>query len=156
MYGSQVKDPFSSTNYMSDKKYFRATGKGQSMKDNVAEKKADIDAKSELAGQVSANMKEMADLYMSQTENAGSAEVYEKFQSLSREVVNAQLVDLRKVDQKKYYDGEKYTVFVLYEIKKKDMFKYMKQQAKTQKYVDKKTQKLIEDLIDKQIEDAED
>jgi hypothetical protein len=150
-YGKETKDPFSSGKYMSDKKHFRASGKGQSSKDNVAEKKADIDAKAEIASQVNVSMKEVADAYMSQTENNNSGEVFEKFQSLSREVVNTNLSDLRKVDQKKYYNGEKYTVFVLYEINKKEMFKYMKKQAKTQKYVDKKTEKLIEDIIDKEL-----
>ena len=53
--------------------------------------------------------------------------------------------------EKKYFNGERYTVFVLYEINKKEMFKYMKKQAKTQKYVDKKTEKLIEDLIDQEL-----
>ena len=146
-----IKLPFSSSKYMSDKKHFRASGKGQSSKDNVAEKKADIDAKAEIASQVNVTMKELADAYMSQTENDNSAEVFEKFQSLSREVVNTNLSDLRKVDEKKYFNGERYTVFVLYEINKKEMFKYMKKQAKTQKYVDKKTEKLIEDLIDQEL-----
>jgi len=154
-YGDEVKDPFSSSKYMSDKKYFRATGKGQSAKSNVAEKKADLDAKAELAGQINVTMKEVADDYMGQTENANSAEVYEKFQSLSREVVNTNMADVRKVDQKMYNNGERYTVFVHYEIQKKSMFKYMKKQAKTQKYVDKKTQKLIEDIIEKEIEKAD-
>ena len=150
-YGKETKDPFSSGKYMTDKKYFRASGKGQSSKDNVAEKKADIDAKAEIASQVNVTMKEVADAYMSQSETSSSAEVFEKFQSLSREVVNTNLSDLRKIDQKKYFNGERYTVFVLYEINKKDMFKYMKKQAKTQKYVDKKTEKIIQDLIDQEI-----
>jgi len=150
-YGKEIKDPFSSSKYMTDKKHFRASGKGQSSKDNVAEKKADIDAKSDIASQVNVTMKELADAYMSQTENDNSAEVFEKFQSLSREVVNTNLSDLRKVDQKKYFNEERYTVFVLYEINKKQMFKYMKKQAKTQKYVDKKTEKLIEDIIDEEL-----
>jgi len=155
-YGKEVKDPFSSGKYMTDKKYFRATGKGQSSKSNVAEKKADMDAKAEMAGQINVTMKEVADAYMGQTENAESAEVYEKFQNLSREVVNTNMADLRKVDQKVFSDGERYTVFAHYEIKKKSMFKYMKKQAKTQKYVDKKTQKTIEDIIQKEIENSED
>ena len=150
-YGKETKDPFSGGKYMTDKKHFRASGKGQSSKDNVAEKKADINAKSKIAGQVNVTMKELADAYMSQTENDNSAEVFEKFQSLSREVVNTNLSDVRKVDQKKYFNGERYTVFVLYEINKKQMFKYMKKEAKTQKYVDKKTEKLIQDIIDKEL-----
>ncbi|MCT4624207.1 MAG: hypothetical protein N4A46_11335 [Schleiferiaceae bacterium] len=151
LYGDEVKDPFSSGKYMTDKKTFRGSGKGQSSKDNVAEKKADIDAKAELASQVNVTMKELADAYLLQNENNNSAEVYEKFQSLSREVVNTNLADVRKVDQKKYFNGERYTVFVLYEINKKSMFKYMKKQAKTQKYVDKKTLSTIEDIIEKEI-----
>lgn len=154
-YGKETKDPFSASKYMTDKRYFRATGKGQSSSDNVAEKKADIDAKADIASQVNVTMQEVADAYMSQNENNYSAEVFEKFQSLSREVVNTNLSDLRKVDQRKYYNGERFSVFVLYEINKKDMFKYMKKQAKTQKYVDKKTEKLIEDLIEKQIRDLD-
>ncbi len=154
-YGKETKDPFSSGKYMSDKKHFRASGKGQSSKDNVAEKKADIDAKAEIASQVNVTMKEIADAYISQSEYDNSAEVFEKFQSLSREVVNTNLSDLRKVDQKKYYNGERYTVFVLYEINKKEMFKYMKKQAKTQQYVDKKTEKLIQDIIEEELSKIE-
>ena len=154
-YGKEVKAPFSQKKYKSDKKYFRASGQGASSSESVAEKKADHNAKAEMASQINSTMKTVADEFMSQSENANSAEVLEKFQSISREVVNTKMADLRKIDQKVFLDGEKYTVFVLYEIKKKDMFNFMKKQAKTQKYVDKKTQNLIEDLIDEKLEELE-
>lgn len=154
-YGEAVKDPFSASKYKSDKRYFRASGKGTSSKDHVAEKKADHNAKAELASQVQTTFKIMADEYMTQKENDYSGEVLEKFESLSREVVNTSMVDLRKVDEKKYYNGTQYTVFSLYEIKKKDMFNFMKKQAKTQNYVDKKTMNLLEDLIDEQLKELE-
>ena len=156
IYGDKVKDPFSGSKYESNNKYFRAVGKGKSMKDNIARKKADVDAKSILAGQVNITMKELSDAYMAQNETANAGEIYEKFQDLSRQVVNTELADLRKFDETKYFDGTDYTVFVAYEIKKKSMFKFMKKQAKTESYVDKKAAEAIEAILDAQIEAAED
>ena len=156
VYGDKVKDPFSGSKYESNSRYFRAVGKGKSMKDNIARKKADVDAKSILAGQVNVTMKEVSDAYMAQNETSNAGEIYEKFQDLSRQVVNTQLADLRKFDETKYFDGTDYTVFVAYEIKKKSMFKFMKKQAKTETYVDKKTAKAIEAILDAQIEASED
>ena len=108
-----------------------------------------------MASQVESTMKGIADEYMSQSETSSAGEVYEKFQSLTREVMNTTMVDLRKVDQKKYIKDDVYTVFVLYEIKKKDMFNFMKKQAKTQKYVDKKTKDLIEKMIEDELKELE-
>ena len=50
--GEKVKEPFSGNKYESNNRYFRAVGKGQSSRDNIAEGKADIEAKRELAQQV--------------------------------------------------------------------------------------------------------
>ena len=50
MYGEKVKEPFTGSKYESNNRFFRAVGKGVSMKDNIARKKADVDAKSILAG----------------------------------------------------------------------------------------------------------
>ena len=43
--GKKVKEPFSGNAYESNARYWRAVGKGQSSKDNIAKGKADIDAK---------------------------------------------------------------------------------------------------------------
>jgi hypothetical protein len=158
MYGDKVKDPFTGSKYESNNRFFRGVGKGVSVKDNIARKKADVDAKAVLAGQVNVTMKEVTDAYMAQNETAEAGEVFEKFQDLTRQVMSTELADLRKFDEVKYYNEEttQYTVFVAYEIKKKSMFKFMKKQAKTQAYKNERIRKAVEDIIDEEIEKAED
>jgi hypothetical protein len=149
--GQKVKEPFSGSNYESNNRFFRATGKGVSVKDNIARSKADIDAKTVLAGQVETTMKNVSDQYLGQTENADRADVADKFQSLSRQVMNTNMADLRKIGEEKYYNGSEYTVFIAYEIKKNAMFRFMKKQAKTDAKIDARTLKAIEDILDEQI-----
>lgn len=158
MYGDKVKDPFTGNKYESNNRFFRAVGKGVSVKDNIARKKADVDAKGILAGQVNVTMKEVTDAYMAQNETAEAGEVFEKFQDLTRQVMSTEMADLRKFDEVKYYNEEttKYTVFIAYEIKKKSMFRFMKKQAKTQAYENDRIRKAVEDIIDEELEKAED
>lgn len=155
--GKKVKEPFQGNAYESNNRFFRATGKGESIKDNIAKGKADIEAKSVLAGQVNTTMKQVADQYLGQTENADAADVADKFQSLVREVMNTDLADLRKIGEQKYFDesDRKYTVFIAYEIKKNAMLRYMKKQAKVDKTVNERQRALIEKIIDEELEKAE-
>ena len=155
-YGKKVKAPFSGSKYESNNRFFRATGKGSSSKDNIARSKADLDAKNQLAGQVNTNMRAVADQYLGQTENERAADVADKFQSLVREVMNTDLADLRKVDEEKFFDGTNYTVFVAYEIKKNAMFRFMKKQAKTSDKINQRTKDLIEQMIDEELAKIED
>ena len=155
--GKKVKEPFRGNAYESNSRFFRATGKGESVKDNIARGKADIEAKSLLAGQVNTTMKQVADQYLGQTENADAADVADKFQSLVREVMRTEIADLRKIGEQKYFDEKdrKYTVFIAYEIKKNAMLRFMKKQAKVDKTVNERQRALIEKIIDEEIEKAD-
>ena len=156
-FGKKVSEPFQGSAYESNNRFFRGTGKGESSSDNIARGKADIEAKSILGSQVNVTMKQVADNYQGQTENERAADVAEKFQSLSREVVNTDLADLRKIGEKKYYDQKqnKYTVFIAYEIKKNAMFRYMKKQAKTDQTINERQQDLIQKILDKELKKTE-
>lgn len=156
-FGKKVKEPFQGNAYESNNRWFRASGKGESSQDNIARGKADIEAKAQLAGQVNTTMKQVADQYLGQTENAEAADVADKFQSLVRQVMNTNMADLRKVGEKKYFDkkDKKYTVFIAYEIKKNAMFRYMKKQAKVDQKVNERQRALIEKIIDQELEKAE-
>lgn len=151
-FGTRVKEPFSGNAYESNNRFFRATGKGESSSENIARGKADMEAKTYLAGQVNTTMKQVADNYMGQTENERGADVAEKFQSLARQVMNTDLADLRKVGEKKYYNEKekKYTVFIAYEIKKNAMFRFMKKQAKLDNTINESQQALIQKILDEQ------
>lgn len=155
--GKKVREPFQGNAYESNNRFFRATGKGESSQDNIARGKADIDAKAELAGQVNTIMKQVADQYLGQTENADAADVADKFQSLVRQVMNTDIADLRKIGEQKYFNEKenKYTVFIAYEIKKNAMLRFMKKQAKVDKTVNERQRALIEKIIDEEIEKAD-
>jgi hypothetical protein len=156
-FGKKVSEPFSGNAYESNNRFFRSTGKGESSSDNIARGKADIEAKTYLAGQVNTTMKQVADNYQGQTENERGADVAEKFQSLAREVMNTDLADLRKVGEKKYYNEKekKYTVFIAYEIKKNAMFRFMKKQARVNQKIDERQMAIIDKILDEQIKNSE-
>lgn len=149
--GDKVKEPFSGSQYESNNRFFRAVGKATSSKDNIARNRADIDAKGRIAGQVETNIRRVADDYIAETGNANGSEIAEKFQSLTREVMNTQIADLRLIGEEKYFNGTEYTAFVAYEIKKNAMFRFMKKQARTDAKIDKQTLKAIEEILDAQI-----
>jgi len=155
--GKKVDEPFQGNAYESNNRFFRGTGKGSSSQDNIARGKADIDAKSQLAGQVSTTMKQVADQYLGQTENEKAADVADKFQSLVRQTMNTNIADLRKMGEKKYYNDKtkEYTVFIAYEIKKNAMFRFMKKQAKTDQTIDERQMEVIEKILDEELKKAD-
>ena len=156
-FGKKVKEPFQGNAYESNNRFWRGTGKGSSTQDNIARGKADIDAKAQLAGQVNTTMKQVADQYLGQTENARAADVADKFQSLVRQLMNTDISDLRKMDEKKFYNDKtkEYTVFIAYEIKKNAMLRFMKKQAKVDKTIDERQREVIEKIVDQEIEKAD-
>jgi hypothetical protein len=155
--GKKVKEPFRGNAYESNNRFFRGTGKGESLKDNVARGKADIEAKAQLAGQVNTTMKQVADQYLGQTQNADAADVADKFQSLVREVMNTDIADLRKIGEQKYFNEKQhqYTVFIAYEIKKNAMLRFLKKQAKVDKTVNERQRDAIEKIIDEELQKAD-
>lgn len=156
-FGKKVKEPFQGNAYESNNRFFRGTGKGTSSQDNIARAKADLEAKAQLAGQVNTTVKQVADQYLGQTENEKAADVADKFQSLVRQVMNTSISDLRKIGEKKYYDKKEneFTVFIVYEIKKNAMFRFLKKQAKTDQTIDERQREVIEKIIDEEIKKAD-
>lgn len=155
--GEKVKEPFSGSAYESNNRFFRSVGKGVSMKDNIAENKADMDAKTELAGQIGTTMKNVTDQFASETGYGNKDEITEKFQSLSRQVMSTQLADVRKIGQEKYFNQESgdYTVYIAYEVKKSAMFRFMKKQAKLDEKMNESTRKAVEEILDEEIKRLE-
>lgn len=155
--GEKVKMPFSGSKYQSTNRFFRGTGSGVSVKQNIARSKADLEAKNQVAAQVGTNIRAVTDQYLGQTENAGAAEVADKFQSLVREVMNTEIADLRKIGEETRYNEttKEYTQYVAYEIKKNAMFRFMKKQAKTDSKINEATRKKIDEILDEEIRKAD-
>ena len=153
--GKKVREPFQGNAFESNARFYRGVGKGISSKDNIAKSKADLEAKRELASQVNTNMKTVTDQYLGQTENERAADVAEKFQSLTREVMNTEISDLRKIGEEKFFGDGKYTVFMAYEIKKNAMLRNLKKRAQVDEKINEATRKSIEEIIDEELEKLE-
>lgn len=154
--GTEVKEPFTGKRYESSGRYFRAVGKGDSQDENIAKNKADLQAKKELAQQVETRVKVVTDQYLAETEVNSASEINDKFQSLVREVTNTTIADLRKIDEKRFISPEgKLTVYIAYEIHKRDMYRFMKRQAKLDTKITEAQRKVIEEILDEELKKVE-
>ena len=152
--GKKVKEPFQGNKYESNNRFFRSVGKGVSASDNVAVNKADLEAKRQLASQVNTSIKNVSDQYLGQTTNLDGADIADKFQSLTREAMNTEISDLRKIGQEKYHNGEQYTVFVAYEIKKNSMFKFMRKRAEASASLNAETKNFMKSVLERLEEES--
>jgi len=154
--GKKVKEPFSSSKYQSNSRFFRATGKGSSNNQQIAKGKASTNAKTNLAGMVRSNMRRVADAYIAETGNGEASEMGEKFTSLSRGIVNQDIADLRVIGDETFLNDEgKYTSYVALEAKKKSMYKWLKKLIKLDQKSDAATKAEMEKMIDKEIQRLE-
>jgi hypothetical protein len=154
--GEKVNEPFTGNKYESNDRYFRGTGKGQSIDENISRSKADLQAKKILAQQVETSVKVVTDQYLGETELNSKSEITDKFQSLAREVTNTQIADVRKIGEEKYKmpDGT-FTSYIAYEIHKRDMYRFMKKQIKLNSKLNDAERKTIEEMIDEELKKAE-
>jgi len=154
--GTKVKEPLSGSKYQSNSKYWRAVGQGSSSMQTTAKSKAILNAKKELAGSIKTRMKVVSDLYLAETSNGEDSDLADKFQSLTREVVNQDIAELREIGNESYKtDDGKYVTYIAYEIKKREMWKFFKKELKLQKKYDAQTIKMMEAMIDGEVKKLE-
>ncbi len=103
--------------YQSDKNHFRASSIGESSDQVIAKKKAYSNAKAELAGLIQTVIKGTTDNYVNSREFNNVEEVEERFETLTREVINQQLNDVRIICEKHARTAEgKYKTYVALEM----------------------------------------
>jgi len=90
----------SGPDYRSDKTNFRANATGESTDMEIARKKATSNSKAALAGQIQTVIKGTTDNYVNSREFNNVEEVEERFESLSREVINQQLNNVKTICEK--------------------------------------------------------
>jgi len=154
--GTRVKTPFSGKKYMSDARYFRAVGMGQSTNLNIAKNKAELESRKALAQQVQTNLKVVTDNYAQEMVGNQAAEAIERFETLSREVTNTTIGDLRQLGQDiRQLEDQTYVVYVAIEVKKKAMFKFLKNKAKSEAKISELVRAQMVMVLDKEIERLE-
>jgi hypothetical protein len=88
------------TNFFSTKKNLRASGIGESIDRMTALKKCRNEAKTALAASVETRIKSTIDNYVNSREMSNREQVEEKFEGLSREVIDQKLSNVTTVCEK--------------------------------------------------------
>ena len=141
---------------MSDARHFRGVGMGQSANLNIAKSKAELESRKSIAQQVRTNLKVVSDAYSSELVGNQASETVEKFESLAREVTNNTIGDIRQLGQDiRQLEDQTYRVHVAVEIKKKAMFRFLKDKARNDAKISELARAQMITMLDKEIERLE-
>ncbi len=114
--------------YQSDKKHFRASAIGESLDQMTAKNKAGISARAGLASLIQSTVKGTIDNYVNSTEMNNVEQVEERFEGLTREVINQQLNNIRIICEKQTRTAQnKYKTYIAVEMSVDDLQKALHQ-----------------------------
>lgn len=120
----EVSTPFDSKEYRSDEDNFRSKQSGKSPDLATAKKIAYQNARAEMAGNINATVKRVTDQYTNQRTVGNTQDFENKFEELSREVVNLEMSNVKELGQKTFQDpsDKSYVVWIALEANKKSVF----------------------------------
>ncbi|GAB4126019.1 MAG: hypothetical protein OHK0045_10800 [Raineya sp.] len=96
----EVVVPCSGPNYFTDKKTFRSNAMGESQDQMVAKRKALSNCRDELARSINTKVKAVTDNYVNSREFNNKEEVEERYENLTREVVEQELAGTKTICEK--------------------------------------------------------
>ncbi|NLA24173.1 MAG: hypothetical protein GX879_04320 [Bacteroidales bacterium] len=106
----------------SDKNHFRADNSSTSADMTLSREKALTLAKQRLASLINTKIKSVTDRYVNETEVGENSDFEQKFENLTREVVNQSLSDVRINCEKTFQEANgKYTTYIAIEVNKDDL-----------------------------------
>lgn len=107
----------SGPDFQSNDEFFRANQVGESVDQATAKKKAQSNARAELASSIETTIKAVVDNYVNSRELNNVEEAEERYESLSREVVNQKLTGLKTICEKTTKTSEgKYKTYLAIEL----------------------------------------
>lgn len=120
---TEVKVLCSGPEFFTDNKNFRANSLGESMDQATAKKKALSNARADLASAINTQVKSVIDNYVNSRELNNKEEVAERFEGLTREVVDQQLTGTKTICEKmmKVNATGNYKCYVAIELSAQDL-----------------------------------
>jgi hypothetical protein len=117
----EISTPFDSKEFRSDDDNFRSKQSGKSPDLATAKKIAYQNARAEMAANINATVKRVTDQYTNQRTVGNTQEFENKFEELSREVVNLEMSNVKELGQKTFQDpsDKAYIVWIALEANKK-------------------------------------
>lgn len=119
--GTAIETPCSDNEYSSDMNYFRGTGIGEGTNLASARRKANLDANAMLAASVNRTIKSVTDRYTQDITVGDANEYAEKFEDLTRSVVNQELNNVATVCNQMYEKDGRYSVYMAVEVGKDEL-----------------------------------
>jgi molecular chaperone DnaK (HSP70) len=120
----EVKLYCSGSEYFSTKEILRANAVGESMDQNTSKKKALNEARTQLASSINTVLKATIDNYVNSREFNNKEEIQERFEGLSREVINQELSGTRIICEKLTKTSQNtYKTYLALELSGTDMIK---------------------------------
>ncbi len=109
--------------YFSNDEFFRSNGLGESMDQATAKKKAFSNARADLASAINTTIQGTIDNYVNSREFNNREEVEERFEGLTREVLDQELTGTKTICQKavKVTDSGNYKYYVAIELSGQDL-----------------------------------
>jgi len=121
-HSQEIIVPLSESRFKSDKEFFRAKQVGTSPDLATSKKIALQNAKAELAGNIKSLIKRVTEQYTNQRTVGNKIEFENKFEELSREVVEFTLTDVKIIDEKVLKEKEgNYSFWVVIEVPKQSI-----------------------------------
>lgn len=96
----EVVVPCSGPQYFTDKKTFRANAMGESQDQMVAKRKALSNCRDELARSINTRIKAVTDNYVNSREFNNKEEVEERYENLTREVIDREIAGTKTICEK--------------------------------------------------------
>lgn len=120
----EITLPFSTKEYRSDETAFRSKQVGKSPDLATAKKIAFQNARAEMAANINAMVKRVTDQYTNQRTVGNAQEFENKFEELSREVVNLEMSNVTEIGEKVFQSQEDktYSYWIALEANKKNVF----------------------------------
>ena len=155
---TEVNEVFSGNKYEGNNRFFRATGSGESSDLETAKDKALLLSKQRLASSVQTQIKQVAENYKGDVQDASNiGDFKQRFQQLTREVLNQIIVEINVIDQKTFRrDGNgNYVSHVALEAKKKAVYLKLKEIASARTGLSQKDKDAVQQMIDETIKSVE-
>ncbi|SDD13727.1 hypothetical protein [Williamwhitmania taraxaci] len=124
----EVVTPCGDEEFHSDAKFFRGSGIGNSQDQATAKSKANLDAARNLAASINRTLKSVTDRYTNERQIGENSEFEQKFEDMTRDVVNQEMNNVSTVCAKTYQDpkDKKYKVYMALEVAKDELLNNIK------------------------------
>jgi hypothetical protein len=119
--GKELVIPCSDMEFHSDKTHFRGTGMAEGTNMASVRRRANLDANAALAASVNRTIKSVTDRYTQDITVGDANEYAEKFEDMTRSVVNQSLNNVSTVCSKVFEKEGKFSVYVAVEVGKDEM-----------------------------------